>query len=150
MIPFCFGCNAAEMSRAQPVLPDRFPYLTMAVSRFNQCKQPGHALRGPRQAGRGGEDVHAALQDHEEALGPNHTSTLSTVNNLGLLYADQGKNQIDINANELFEAIRSTLQWNQICCYSASYFWLALEFEDLKKVLFRRLGCLLQFILFCC
>ncbi|KAK7177537.1 NB-ARC and TPR domain protein, partial [Paraphaeosphaeria sporulosa] len=27
----------------------------------------------------------------EEALGPKHTSTLSTVNNLGSLYADQGK-----------------------------------------------------------
>jgi Tfp pilus assembly protein PilF len=32
-----------------------------------------------------------ALQGCEEALGPDHTSTLSTVNNLGLLYADQGK-----------------------------------------------------------
>src|SRR5271155_495480 len=32
-----------------------------------------------------------ALQGSEEALGPKHTSTLSTVNNLGLLYANQGK-----------------------------------------------------------
>jgi tetratricopeptide (TPR) repeat protein len=32
-----------------------------------------------------------ALQGYEEALGPDHTSTLDTVNNLGLLYADQGK-----------------------------------------------------------
>ena len=32
-----------------------------------------------------------ALQGYEEALGPSHTSTLDTVNNLGLLYADQGK-----------------------------------------------------------
>jgi tetratricopeptide (TPR) repeat protein len=32
-----------------------------------------------------------ALQGYEEALGPNYTSTLDTVNNLGLLYADQGK-----------------------------------------------------------
>jgi Tfp pilus assembly protein PilF len=32
-----------------------------------------------------------ALQGYEEALGPTHTSTLSTVNNLGLLYANQGK-----------------------------------------------------------
>ncbi|KAL5389916.1 hypothetical protein DPSP01_001976 [Paraphaeosphaeria sporulosa] len=31
------------------------------------------------------------LQGREEALGPKHTSTLMTVNNLGLLYADQGK-----------------------------------------------------------
>ena len=32
-----------------------------------------------------------ALRGCEEALGPNHTSTLDTVNNLGLLYKDQGK-----------------------------------------------------------
>jgi len=32
-----------------------------------------------------------ALQGKEEALGPKHTSTLSTVNNLGNLYADQGR-----------------------------------------------------------
>ncbi|RDW71000.1 putative nb-arc and tpr protein [Coleophoma cylindrospora] len=32
-----------------------------------------------------------ALQALEEALGPDHTSTLNTVHNLGLLYADQGK-----------------------------------------------------------
>jgi tetratricopeptide (TPR) repeat protein len=32
-----------------------------------------------------------ALQGREKALGPEHTSTLSTVNNLGNLYADQGK-----------------------------------------------------------
>jgi len=32
-----------------------------------------------------------ALQGYEKALGPDHTSTLNVVNNLGLLYADQGK-----------------------------------------------------------
>jgi tetratricopeptide (TPR) repeat protein len=32
-----------------------------------------------------------ALQGSEEALGPKHTSTLSTVNNLGSLYKNQGK-----------------------------------------------------------
>jgi hypothetical protein len=32
-----------------------------------------------------------ALQGKEEALGLKHTSTLQTVNNLGALYADQGK-----------------------------------------------------------
>jgi tetratricopeptide (TPR) repeat protein len=32
-----------------------------------------------------------ALQGREEALGPDHTSTLHTVNNLGTLYAKQGK-----------------------------------------------------------
>ena len=32
-----------------------------------------------------------ALEGYEKAWGPEHTSTLDTVNNLGLLYADQGK-----------------------------------------------------------
>ncbi|KAJ5335793.1 uncharacterized protein N7506_005729 [Penicillium brevicompactum] len=32
-----------------------------------------------------------ALAGNKKALGPDHTSTLSTVNNLGLLYSDQGK-----------------------------------------------------------
>ena len=32
-----------------------------------------------------------ALAGYEQALGPDHTSTLVTVNNLGLLYYDQGK-----------------------------------------------------------
>ena len=32
-----------------------------------------------------------ALTGYEKALGPDHTSTLNTVNNLGLLYMDQGK-----------------------------------------------------------
>ena len=32
-----------------------------------------------------------ALQGREKAEGPEHTSTLDTVNNLGILYVDQGK-----------------------------------------------------------
>ncbi|KAK3946626.1 P-loop containing nucleoside triphosphate hydrolase protein, partial [Pseudoneurospora amorphoporcata] len=32
-----------------------------------------------------------ALEGREKALGPDHTSTLDTVNNLGLLYSDQGR-----------------------------------------------------------
>src|SRR5204862_526740 len=32
-----------------------------------------------------------ALEGKEKALGRDHTSTLVTVNNLGLLYADQGR-----------------------------------------------------------
>jgi tetratricopeptide (TPR) repeat protein len=32
-----------------------------------------------------------ALAGKERALGPDHTSTLTTVNNLGLLYSDQGR-----------------------------------------------------------
>ena len=38
------------------------------------------------------EEMHQrALQGKEKALGPDHTSTLGTVNNLGILYSDQGK-----------------------------------------------------------
>jgi hypothetical protein len=32
-----------------------------------------------------------ALGGYEKALGPDHTPTLDTVNNLGILYRDQGK-----------------------------------------------------------
>ena len=32
-----------------------------------------------------------ALAGYEKALGPDHISTLNTVNNLGTLYRDQGK-----------------------------------------------------------
>ena len=34
-----------------------------------------------------------ALEGYEKAWGPEHTSTLNTVNNLGLLYAEQSKMQ---------------------------------------------------------
>ena len=42
-----------------------------------------------------------ALERFEKALGPDHMSTLDTVNNLGLLYADQGK--LD-KAKEMYQA----------------------------------------------
>jgi hypothetical protein len=32
-----------------------------------------------------------ALDGSEKALGPNHTPTLQTVNNLGVIYGDQGE-----------------------------------------------------------
>ena len=32
-----------------------------------------------------------ALQGYEKACSPKHTSTLRTINNLGILYADLGK-----------------------------------------------------------
>jgi len=35
-------------------------------------------------------DVRAGAGRYEKALGPNHTATLTTVNNLGNLYRDQG------------------------------------------------------------
>ncbi|GMG55404.1 unnamed protein product [Aspergillus oryzae var. brunneus] len=41
-----------------------------------------------------------ALAGYEKALGPDHTSTLRTVNNLGILYTDQGKLQ---EAEEMYQ-----------------------------------------------
>jgi tetratricopeptide (TPR) repeat protein len=35
--------------------------------------------------------VPASTERKEKAWGPDHTSTLNTINNLGLLYAEQGK-----------------------------------------------------------
>ena len=32
-----------------------------------------------------------AMEGYEKALGRDHTSTLNTVNNLGILYRDQGR-----------------------------------------------------------
>ncbi|KAN0070367.1 TPR-like protein [Elaphomyces granulatus] len=46
------------------------------------------ALQGKEKAW--GPD-HTSTLDTEKAWGPDHTSTLDTVNNLGVLYADQGK-----------------------------------------------------------
>jgi len=40
-----------------------------------------------------------ALRGYEKAWGPEHTSTLDTVNNLGNLYADQGK---IVDAEEMY------------------------------------------------
>jgi tetratricopeptide (TPR) repeat protein len=54
-------------------------------------QQPRHPLRGTRASSRGRADVQRALQGKEKALGPEHTSTLQTVNNLGILYKNQGK-----------------------------------------------------------
>jgi tetratricopeptide (TPR) repeat protein len=41
-----------------------------------------------------------ALAGYEKALGPDHTSTLNTVNSLGSLYKDQGKLQ---EADEMYQ-----------------------------------------------
>lgn len=41
------------------------------------------------EGGRG--DIRAVLAGRKNALGPNHTSTLDTVNNLGILCKCQGK-----------------------------------------------------------
>ncbi|KAH6869560.1 Tetratricopeptide repeat-domain-containing protein [Thelonectria olida] len=46
------------------------------------------------------EMYEGALEGKEKALGPDHTSTLNTVNNLGLLYSDQGKFN---EAEEMYE-----------------------------------------------
>jgi len=48
---------------------------------------------------------HRAIAVKEKALGPDHSSTLSMVNNLGLLYRDQGKLE---EAEQMFEDIPMT------------------------------------------
>jgi tetratricopeptide (TPR) repeat protein len=52
-----------------------------------------------------------ALREYEEAFGLDHSSTLDTVNNLGLLYADQGRlgeaEQMYMRALRGYEALSS-------------------------------------------
>jgi hypothetical protein len=50
--------------------------------------KPYHA---PKDSGEAEQMYERALRGKEGALGPTHTSTLDTVNNLGILYADLGK-----------------------------------------------------------
>ncbi|SLM38638.1 kinesin light chain 1, partial [Lasallia pustulata] len=54
-------------------------------------QQPRASLQRSRQDGRSGSHVSTGVGRVEKAWGPEHTSTLGTVNNLGLLYKDQGK-----------------------------------------------------------
>ncbi|KAL9004307.1 MAG: hypothetical protein Q9188_002871 [Gyalolechia gomerana] len=49
------------------------------------------ALDGKEKAWEAKKMYRRALDGKEKAWGPNHPSTLDTVNNLGILYADQGK-----------------------------------------------------------
>ncbi|PVH67572.1 TPR-like protein [Cadophora sp. DSE1049] len=71
--------------------------LVEAEQMYQRALEP---LRRSRQAGRGRADgklveaeqmYQRALQGKEKAWGPDHTSTLSTVNNLAALYKNQGK-----------------------------------------------------------
>ncbi|RYO80051.1 hypothetical protein DL764_009945 [Monosporascus ibericus] len=58
------------------------------------AKRWGSSYRAGTDQGKLGEAdkmYQRALQGKKKALGPEHTSTLTTVNNLGLLYSDQGK-----------------------------------------------------------
>jgi len=55
-----------------------------------------------------------ALAGKEKALGPDHTSTLGTVNNLGLLYSDQGKLE---EAEQMYQ--RALLSYQ--CIYGPSH-----------------------------
>ncbi len=45
-----------------------------------------------------------ALEGYEKAWGPEHTSTLDTLNNLGILYANQGKM---VEAEAMFRRARN-------------------------------------------
>ena len=51
------------------------------------------------------EDMYLrALTGYEKAWGPEHTSTLRTVNNLGTLYKDQGKMK---EAEDMFQRAKT-------------------------------------------
>ena len=51
----------------------------------------GKSLQRARQTEKSRRHVPAGIRRKKKAWGPDHTSTLDTVNNLGLLYSDQGK-----------------------------------------------------------
>lgn len=52
-----------------------------------------------------------ALAGYEKALGPDHTSTLYTVNNLGNLYRGQGKLK---EAEEMYQRVATTETLNAL------------------------------------
>ena len=74
-------CNELRMTRilAQHDLPSGATNLL------------GHLLRHQEKRDDAAQMYQRALLGYEKALGPNHTSTLETVNNLGLSYWRQGK-----------------------------------------------------------
>src|ERR1700722_2817943 len=53
-------------------------------------QQPHEPLRRSRPSRRCAENVLPCMAGFEKAWGPDHTSTLDTVNNLGILYTHQG------------------------------------------------------------
>ena len=55
------------------------------------CHTVGDLYRNQSKLGEDEDMYVRALAGNEKALGPEHTSTLNTVNNLGNLYRDQGK-----------------------------------------------------------
>ncbi|KAF7511465.1 hypothetical protein GJ744_004654 [Endocarpon pusillum] len=59
--------------------------------RVEEAEYIAHLLQEQVQLTAAAVMFQQALAGKEKALGPDHTSTLRTVNNLGLLYRDQGK-----------------------------------------------------------
>jgi tetratricopeptide (TPR) repeat protein len=59
-----------------------------------------------------------ALQGYEKARGPEHTSTLGTVNNLGNLYAEQGKlDKAEQMYQQALQGFKSALSTDNIMTY---------------------------------
>lgn len=82
-------------AHAQRLTHDRFAKVTVLNTQLEVCcyDTVGVAkLLSVQIALRSAEQIYMrALAGYEKALGPDHTSTLITVNNLGLLYVDQRK-----------------------------------------------------------
>ncbi|EAW19385.1 TPR repeat protein [Aspergillus fischeri NRRL 181] len=63
----------------------------IAAHRLDQASRIAELLRKQVRLLTAEQMYQRALAGYEKALGPDHTSTLGTVHNLGLLYSDQGK-----------------------------------------------------------
>ena len=76
-------------TREQHNTPSRFqPPASLRVEKCSRWRLLSSNALKPAEA----EQIFVrALARKEKALGPDHTSTLLTVNNLGMLYRDQGK-----------------------------------------------------------
>ncbi|KAJ5897142.1 hypothetical protein N7504_007430 [Penicillium tannophilum] len=55
------------------------------------CSDDTYQIRTAEQGKQEVVILQRALAEYDEALGPDHTSTLDTVNSIGILYFDQGK-----------------------------------------------------------
>ncbi|KAJ5760217.1 TPR repeat protein [Penicillium odoratum] len=62
-----------------------------SLDRLNKASHVSMLLRDQIQLDKAEQMLMRALAGKEKALGPDHTSTLATVNNLGDLFCDQGK-----------------------------------------------------------
>ena len=74
--------------------------LTMDRKMARLCHSLGHLYEDQGKLREAGEMYQRALQVKEKELGPEHRSTLKTINSLGILYIEQGKLR---EAEEMFQ-----------------------------------------------